>query len=124
MGDPSEMDNALFRINYEVSANVQWIATTTYNFSFKEFATSTESVETLAKAFLLNYERPADQSVSVQNYRASLANYYYGVITGGDIPFPDDPDDTEETTKNYATFKKKFNFILFGRSRQWKNRIY
>ena len=52
-GDPSTMDNNLSRIIYEVENKLQWIATSKYNYSFKEFSTSNKSVSELAIAFLL-----------------------------------------------------------------------
>lgn len=58
--DPSTMDNNLSRILYEVSNNLQWIATTSYNYSFSDFTQSTDTPYNLAMAFLANYERPAD----------------------------------------------------------------
>lgn len=111
--DYSEMDTNLIRINYEVNNNVQWIATDAYPYSFKEFSTSGLSVGELAKAFLLNYERPADQSESVQNYRASLAEAWYQELTG-ETPHP-------PVTPSTKAKRKKFNFILFNRRRteQW-----
>ena len=54
------MDNNISRILYEVENNIQWIATSLYNFSFEEFTKSTASASYLAMAFLTNYERPAD----------------------------------------------------------------
>jgi hypothetical protein len=116
--DPSHIDSSLARILYEVDNSIQWISTSTYNFSFKTFSTSTESVSTLAKAFLLCYERPADQSESVQNYRASLALEWYKYLTGGEAP-PDIPDTPGTITRK----KKKSNyFLLFNqrkRRQQW-----
>lgn len=114
--DPSEMDNNLARILFEVANGLQWIVTSSYNISFKDFTTSTESVSYLAKAFLLNYERPADQSESKQNYRAELASNWFTYITGTE---PSDPSDNP----NYQTSKrKKYNFLLFTsrrRRNQW-----
>lgn len=106
--DPSEMDAGLNRIIFEVAANIQWIATDTYNYSFSEFSTSTATVADLAKAFLLNYERPADQSEDVQTYRASLADSWYTFLDGS----------SGGGTGGYNQRKrKKFNFILFGKRR-------
>lgn len=104
--DYSEMGANLARIIYEVENNIQWIATSSYYYSFKDFSTSGLSVSELAKAFLLNYERPADQSESVQNYRASLAEAWYVELTG-ETPQP--------STK---AKRKKYNFILFNRRRR------
>lgn len=112
--DPSEMDNNLKRILYELENNIQWIATNTYNMSFKEFSTSSLSVAELSKAFLLCYERPADQSESVQEYRASLGEYWFTFLSG---ETPTDP--TNPTTKNK---KSKYKFVLFNsrkRSKSW-----
>ena len=106
--DPSEMDNALARIIYEVKEDIQWIGVGNYSdMSFKEFSESSESVEYLATGFLLCYERPADQSETVQNYRSELANSWYTYLTG---ITPSDPSKKDT--------KKKFNFILFNRRRR------
>ena len=115
--DPSEMDNALNRILYEVENKIQWYATPSYNFSFSAFTQSNDSVGELAKAFLLNYERPADQSASVQAYRASLAENWYRYLTGQD---PDVPTPTPTGKKNEG-----YNFLLFNRRKRvskWRNR--
>ena len=104
-GDASTMDNNLSRIMYEINNNIQWIATSTYNFSFKDFSKSNLSPGTLARSFMLCYERPADQSESAQSYRASLANNWYTFLTG---VIPSDPVIS-------SSKKKKFKFILFKR---------
>lgn len=115
--DPSEMDNNISRILYEVENKIQWYATDSYNFSFAEFTKSEDNPGTLAKAFLLNYERPADQSESVQNYRASLGEHWYTFITGFE---PSEP--TKKTKK-----KDNYNFVLFNQNRRrkrWKSKKY
>ena len=73
-GDPSTMDNNLSRILYEVANNLQWIATTQYNYSFSDFTQSTDTPYNLAMAFLANYERPADPN---QPSRGTQAEYWY-----------------------------------------------
>lgn len=79
--DPSEMDSAIARILYEVENNLQWIGVGDYyGMSFKEFTQSTKSVTYLSTGFLLCYERPADQSVSVQNARATLSKNWYNYL--------------------------------------------
>lgn len=108
--DYSEMDSNLARIIYEVENNLQWIATDTYSYSFKEFSTSGLTVSELAKAFLLCYERPADQSESVQNYRSSLAEAWYTELSG---TTPSDP-----STPSTKAKRKKYNFILFNTRRR------
>lgn len=118
--DPSEMDANIARIVYEVNNGLQWIATSAHDYSFKTFATSNDkSVSELAKAFLLNYERPADQSASVQSYRAELAEDWYSYLLGVE---PSDPSNPSEATKSKK--KKGFNFILFDqrRRKQWTAR--
>ena len=50
-------------IEYEVKNGIQWIKTTSYPITFKEFIEdTTHSIEWLTGAWLKNYERPADQS--------------------------------------------------------------
>lgn len=106
--DPSEMDNNLSRILYEVENGIQWISTDTYSLSFEEFTKSDQSVDYLAKAFLLCYERPADQSESVQNYRSELANAWYNYLSNGGM-IPDTPTGSTATKK-----KRKYNFIIMN----------
>lgn len=114
--DPSEMDNNLARILYEVGNGIQWIPTSAYDMSFYEFSRSTATPSELAKAFLLNYERPADQSESVQEYRGGLAADWYTYITGGGVITPEPPT----PGMSPKTIKHKFNFVLFGR-KPWRN---
>ena len=120
--DASEMDSNLARIVYEVQNNVQWIATGSFsNMSFLEFAKSNRSPHVLAIAFLLCYERPADQSEEVQAKRGSMADAWYTYLTGNPTP-PDIPDTPGGTTTKK---KKKYNFLLFNRrNKQWISRNY
>ena len=53
---------------------------------FNDWLTSSESPSRLAKVFLHNYERPADQSASVENYRGQLADKWYSFLTGSTPP--------------------------------------
>lgn len=51
-------------IDYEIKNNLQWIKTTKYPLTFKEFIEDTShDIEYLTGAWLCNYERAADQSV-------------------------------------------------------------
>lgn len=59
-----------------------------YNISYEEFKTGYYSPEYLAKAWLHNYERPPDQSPAVEEYRASIARYWYDLLIEYD---PSDP---------------------------------
>lgn len=114
LSDPSEIDNNLARIIYELENGLQFYGTGEFSdMTFREFSTSEISCGTLAIAFLLCYERPADQSESVQAYRASLANKYYDILSGSEPSEPIEP--TPSKTK-----KKKFNFLLFNR----RNKVY
>lgn len=112
LNDPSTMDSNLARIRYEVENNLQWIPTDAHNLTFAQFVTSTVRPSELAKAFLLNYERPADQSESVQNYRASLAEAWYTYL-GGETPTePNQPVITEKKKR------KGYNFVIFNANRR------
>lgn len=114
--DPSEMDSNLARIIWEVENKQQWYGTGNYSgMSFEEFATSSEPVSYLAVGFLLCYERPADQSESVQNYRSSLAEAWYTYLTGV-TPTPPGPEPGGSGAS--ATKKNKFKFVLFNKRRR------
>lgn len=99
-GDPSTMDNNLSRIIYEVANNIQWIATSTYNYSFYEFTQSTDSPYNLGLAFLGNYERPADPN---QPQRGVQAQEWFEFL-GGVIP----------PTPVFFKSKKKFPWVLYA----------
>lgn len=113
LSDPSEMDNNIARILREVEFDMQWIATADYPLSFEQFTQSTESVAYLAECFLMCYERPADQSQTVKDYRSSLANKWYAYISGE--PVPDEPDNPGIITN---TRKKKYNFLILNARRR------
>ena len=87
--DPSEMDNALARILYEVENNIQYYATSSYPLSFKEFTQSTQSPYDLACAFAWNYERSwtvlygtAAQKEALRKKRGGAAETWYKYLTG------------------------------------------
>ena len=65
------------RIQWEMENNQQWIATSTYPESFRDFSVSTKDPYTLAIEFLANYERPADQN---QPQRGTKAREIYDYI--------------------------------------------
>lgn len=114
--DPSEMDNNLNRIIYELNNGIQWIATDTYNFSFEEFAKSNESVEYLASAFLKCYERAG---VEVEETRRSNALSWYEYLLNYDGLSSDSSDSSGSSGSSGKKKKKKFNFILFNRIRRF-----
>lgn len=82
------MVGQLDRIEWEVQNGVQWVSTSAYPMTFREFKTSNESPEYLAQAFLRNYERPANQN---QPARSSQARHWYDILEyggGGRPHFP------------------------------------
>lgn len=130
--DPSEMDNAIARILYELENGLQYIATSGYPLSFQQYTKSTDSPYDLACAFAWNYERSAvviwganskaeaDTLTAAQKEanrealrrnRGGTAERWYTYLTGKE-PTPPRP-----TTKK----KNKYNFVLFG-NKQWRNK--
>ena len=73
------IDSQLQRILYEVQEAVQWIPTSSYNFSFSTFAPSTQTPYYLACAFLHNYERPANPSQDAT--RGNQAQSWYNLLS-------------------------------------------
>ena len=76
--DPYDIDAQLERIIYELENNIQWIPTSTYPMTFKEYVSSDESVETLANVFMYNYERPASLN---QPVRGTQARYWFNYLS-------------------------------------------
>lgn len=107
--DPAAMDSALKRIEWELANGEQYYPTSGYPETFAEFKTSTKDPYYLGMAFLLNYERPADQN---QPARGEQAEYWYTYLSGIDI--------TPGSGTSSKRKKKKYNFVLFGR-RAWRN---
>ena len=91
----------------------QWIKTDSYNLTFEEFKTSSNSAEWLASAFLKNFERAG---VEVEDQRRSQASEWFAFFEGSEVE--PSPDPVPTLTKK----KKGFNFILFNaqRRRKWK----
>lgn len=75
--DPTEMDSAIARIEYEYNNHIQYYATDTYPISFAQFKVSEESLEYLTQAWVYNYERPA---VKPQPYRNEYSKYWYDYL--------------------------------------------
>ena len=71
----------LERIMYELRNGIQYFPTDNYPETFEEFSNSKKSPEYLAQAFLLNYERPADQD---QPNRSTQARYWYDYLSDFD----------------------------------------
>ena len=66
------------RIIYELENHIQYYATNAFNFSFYDFAHSTQTPEYLAKAFIYNYERPYNYN---QPQRETYARNWYNYIS-------------------------------------------
>ena len=73
------------RLNYEVATNTQWISTSTYPGSFKDFTKSKGDPYALAIEFLANYERPADPN---QPIRGTQAKQWYEYLKNWDPVLP------------------------------------
>ncbi len=76
------MDTALDRLEYELENKLQYYSTTSYPITFQNFKVSDLTPGYLAKAFMINYERPANQSATNQAKRASQAEAWYEFLTG------------------------------------------
>lgn len=83
--DPSDMDSAILRLDWELANGEQWIPTESYPETFEEFIGSYESPYYLAQVFLNNYERPAE---SVQPARSEKAEKWFEIINS---PFDPNP---------------------------------
>lgn len=62
-----------------IDKHADYYSTTSYPLSYADFKVSTNSAGDLAKAWLYNYERPADPS-STENARAAAAEYWYDIL--------------------------------------------
>lgn len=98
-GDPSEMDNALARILYELDNGLQYYKTPEYSLTFREFTQSTDSPYTLACAFAWNYERSytvlygtETEKEALRQKRGGAANAWYEYLTGVKPPEPVTPE--------------------------------
>lgn len=103
--EPSAMDSALKRIEWELANGEQYYETTAYPLSFAEFKVSTESPYYLGMAFLANYERPAEPN---QPARGEQAEYWYEYLSAIG-PF----DPVTPTPKKRK--RGKFKFVLFSK---------
>lgn len=84
--------------DYEIKNKKQWIKTSAYPLTFKEFTQSTEDLYYLTGAFLKNYERPADQSDANIKKRTEGTNgtwgtlKWYSYLSGQEPPEPEPPE--------------------------------
>ena len=101
--DPSEMDNNLGRILWELNEGVQYYKTPDYPETFSEFTKSTKDPYYLACAFAWNYERSyvvlygtETEKELLRQSRGSTANKWYTFLTGGVPPIPPTPTPTKK----------------------------
>lgn len=120
--DPSEMDNAIARILYELENGLQYYETDSYPLSFREFTQNTGSPYDLACAFAWNYEKSwtvlygtEAEKEALRQLRGGSAESWYEYLTGKE---PTPPGSGGSTTKTKR--RKKYNFVLFGR-KAWRN---
>lgn len=95
LADPSEMDNNLARIIYEVENNIQYYATPSYPISFRDFTKSADSPYYLACAFAWNYERSDTvlngteaEKEALRQLRGGSAEYWHAFLTEEPPPTP------------------------------------
>jgi hypothetical protein len=117
--DPSEMDNALDRISYELDNNLDYYPTDSYPLTFKEFSKSTADPYYLACTFAWNYERSAvvlwgtpEEQELLREARGNNAAMWYSFL-GGTDPTPPGPDPGGSTKK-----KSGYKFVLFNKRRR------
>ena len=99
----NEMDSNLKRILWELENNVQYIATSSYPMSFKEFTKSTADVTYLASVFLHNYERAG---VSAESERQQNAIYWFNNLTVSD------PGGGTEENQNAQIIQNAMNWAI------------
>lgn len=119
--DPSEMDNAIARIIYELLNGLQYYSTDSYPLSFMEFTKSTGSPYDLACAFAWNYERSwtvlygtEAEKAALRQARGGAAETWYTFLTGKE-PTPPGSGGGSTKTKKRTGYK----FVLFGRRRMF-----
>ena len=88
-------ETQMARLKYEIENGIQYYATSSYPETFQEFSVSTKSVDYLTRAFVTNYERPADISESIAR-RIAFAELCYTTLNfaggGGSVIHPLLPD--------------------------------
>ena len=89
-----------------------------YYITYDEFKTGHYSPEYLAKAWLHNYERPREQGPGVEDYRASVARYWYDILIEYDPSEPIPPEGgggqpTPKPSEDLAYYGDKFNINFY-----------
>lgn len=89
-GSPNDGNAQLKFVNDNVDGGYFVKEGATYPLTFAQYKRSTQTPEYLAKAWLHNYERPANPSAT-ENKRATLARYWYNKLSGVTPPTPPTP---------------------------------
>lgn len=66
-------ETQMARLKYEIENGIQYYPTASYPETFQQFSVSTKSVDYLTRAFVTNYERPANIAESIDR-RIAFAN--------------------------------------------------
>lgn len=111
--EPSHMDSALARIEYEKEHGIQFDPETPeYTMTFDEFTSSTDSPYTLGCVFAFNYEKSwvalygtAEEKQALRDQRGGNALKWYEYLTNGEFPI----------IPSGKRKKHKYNFLLFKR---------
>lgn len=82
--DYTDGNNQLARIIYELNNGLQFSPTKQFKENFREWSISKKNPGYLCAAFMMNYERPLDQSWGAQIKRAKNARHWYIFLTGTD----------------------------------------
>ena len=109
-----------------INTYADYIETSLYPVSYDEFKTGGYSPEYCAKAWLINYERPADQSEAVQNYRASIARWWYDrlIIYDPSDPIPPEGGGGQPTPKPTELTLYENSFKISFYLKPWYKRRY
>lgn len=96
-------DSQLYRIKREAETEgtYTWWKPGQYagqTWNYAKFSTSTESVSTLTRAWMLKYEQPGNTSEEAQAARVAVAEYYYQLIQSGWAGVPDVPPSPDDPT--------------------------
>lgn len=90
--------------NLEMQLNFLWSELVNYS-SLIETLTTTDNICTAASAFMLQFERPADQSSSAQATRCNYGIKYYNQLATGETPGePDIPPNPPTPATNGLAF--------------------
>lgn len=96
--------------NLEMQLNYLWAELVTYS-GLMDTLTTTDNICTAASAFMLQFERPADQSQSAQATRCNYAIKYYNQLATGETPGKPDipPNPPTPATSGLAFYIKITN---------------